>query len=219
MAITTYSELKTEIQSWLADDDIADNTESFIAQCEANMRRTVRIPQLMVKEQVTISDGDRTTDLTALTNTFQDMKYIRILETANNHYRFSPQLQQLSVSQLSEVSKNIEYRPTCFTVYGTTVEYDVEADQDYTAEFFFWKAFDALSDANTSNEILVNHPDLYLWGSLTVAAPFLDNDERIQVWGNFYDSALKDVRRVSIENNLGGPIKTRTRGVPPRKRY
>lgn len=216
MAFDSYANLKTEIQNWLADDDVADYVDSFIATCESSLRRTVRIPSLMTKEQVTISDGDRTTDLASLTASVLDLKHIRILEASTNYSRYAPALDQLNLNQLSENSRNLESRPTMFTVYGTTVEYNVEADQDYTAEFFFWKNFTGLSDANTSNEILVDHPDLYLWGSLTAAAPFLGNDERIQTWGTLYANALAEVKRTAQENNLGGPLKVRTNGHPPR---
>lgn len=219
MSLDSYANLKTEIQNWLADDDIADYVDSFIVACESTMRRTIRIPELMTKEQVTISDGDRTTDLTSLTASVLDLKSIRILEASTNYSRFAPSLQQMNLNQLSEHSLNVESRPTAFTVYGTTVEYNVEADQNYTAEFFFWKNFTALSDANTSNEILVAHPDLYLWGSLTASAPFLGNDERLQVWGNLYANAVAEVRRVAQENNLGGPLKVRTNGVAAPRRY
>ena len=49
----------------------------------------------------------------------------------------------------------------------------------------------ALSSSNTTNDILTNFPDLYLYGSLAETSPFLMQDERLQVWSALYKESVK----------------------------
>jgi hypothetical protein len=57
----------------------------------------------------------------------------------------------------------------------------------------YYKHVNPLSDSNATNEILDNHPDIYLYGALVEAEPYLQNDKRIQTWASFYDRAKKDI--------------------------
>jgi len=48
-----------------------------------------------------------------------------------------------------------------------------------------------LSDSNTTNDVLTEFPDLYLYGSLAETSPFLMQDERLQVWSSLYKESVK----------------------------
>ena len=63
-----------------------------------------------------------------------------------------------------------------FSVSGSTITFDA-----------------ALSDSNTTNDMLTHHPDAYLYGALVEAEPYLQNDKRIQTWSGFYDRAKQDI--------------------------
>lgn len=54
----------------------------------------------------------------------------------------------------------------------------------------YYEQIPALSDSNTSNWLLDAAPDAYLYGSLLQAAPYLAEDERIQVWSTLYAGAV-----------------------------
>lgn len=52
--------------------------------------------------------------------------------------------------------------------------------------------------------LIVNAPDLCLYGSLLEAEPFIKNDARLQVWGNLYSVALDAYRgRMRAEDYSG----------------
>ena len=63
-------------------------------------------------------------------------------------------------------------------------------DQAYAAEVFYFQQLSPLSSTNTTNSVLTEAPDLYLFGALKEAEPFLEHDERIQVWETKYADAL-----------------------------
>jgi hypothetical protein len=58
----------------------------------------------------------------------------------------------------------------------------------------YYAKIPALTVSNTSNLLLVEAPDLYLYGSLLQEAPYLQDDQRITVWGALYDRAMSDLK-------------------------
>ena len=77
-------------------------------------------------------------------------------------------------------------------------------DQAYVAGIHYVVNLDVLSATNASNWVLADHPDLYLYGSLLHAAPFLFDDPRIQAWNTFYETALKRLRSFHKRRNFSG---------------
>ena len=59
----------------------------------------------------------------------------------------------------------------------------------------YYYAFDALSESNTSNWLLEEHPDIYIYGALLEAESFLMNDPRLQVWKMGFEEALKELSK------------------------
>lgn len=59
------------------------------------------------------------------------------------------------------------------------------------------------SDA-AAHWLIVNAPDLLLYGALLEAQPFLMNDKRINVWQVFHDRALQDYRDLMRAQNMSG---------------
>ena len=51
-----------------------------------------------------------------------------------------------------------------------------------------------LSEAAPANPVLAEHPDLYLFGALAEAAPFLRDGEMLAVFAARFDAALTEAR-------------------------
>jgi hypothetical protein len=62
-------------------------------------------------------------------------------------------------------------------------------DDDYPFEVLYYQLPQLLDDANQTNWVTEYAPQLLLYATLLEAAPFLKNDERIQVWQGMYDRA------------------------------
>lgn len=60
-------------------------------------------------------------------------------------------------------------------------------DAEYPVEILYYELPQLLDDANQTNWLTDNAPELLLYASLLEAAPFLKNDERIPVWQQLYD--------------------------------
>ena len=66
----------------------------------------------------------------------------------------------------------------------------------------------ALSDSNTSNIILENYPDLYLFGSCFEGALFLNDTEQSQRFGRIYAKVLQDVMLLEDRAEYSGTVLT-----------
>ena len=67
-------------------------------------------------------------------------------------------------------------------------------DQTYAAKIIYKLKLVALDDTlNTVNWLLRDHPDIYLYGSLLKAEPYLKNDTRIAVWREEFERAVTDL--------------------------
>jgi hypothetical protein len=73
------------------------------------------------------------------------------------------------------------------------LEFIPTPDTTYDGELTYYAKIPSLSDSNTSNWLLAYAPDLYLYGALVEAEPYLKNDERIAVWGELYLRVIADI--------------------------
>jgi len=70
----------------------------------------------------------------------------------------------------------------------------------------------SLSVSVASNWLLVKAPDLYLYGALVHASPFLLDDQRVGLFANMYNSRLDSLQLESDKAlHSGGPLIARTR--------
>jgi hypothetical protein len=68
----------------------------------------------------------------------------------------------------------------------------------------YYKKFDSLSDSTTTNWIILNAPDVYLYGTLLQAEPFLMNDQRIPIWERGLRQAIADLQEQDDKDRHSG---------------
>lgn len=71
---------------------------------------------------------------------------------------------------------------------------DPTPDAAYPITLAYVARIPALSDANPTNWVLQQAPQMYLYASLLEAEPFLANDARAALWGTAYQVALDGLR-------------------------
>jgi hypothetical protein len=84
-------------------------------------------------------------------------------------------------------------KPQYYTVVGNQLEFIPTPDSEYQGELTYYAKIPPLSDSNTSNWLLAYAPDLYLYGALVEAEPYLKNDERVALWGELYLRVIADI--------------------------
>jgi hypothetical protein len=85
-------------------------------------------------------------------------------------------------------------------------------DGEYDAELLYYAKIPALSDSNTSNWLLEESPDLYLYAALIQSAPYLKEDDRINVWAGLYQRLFDDMMLADERARIGSSkLKSRFR--------
>lgn len=185
MALTSYSELKSSIADWLNRGDLTAVIPDFISLAEAQMERKLPTQKMVKRANATID-----TPFSALPSDFLSAKSLILTST-------SPVRQLTFISQDELDAKKHIYsatgKPNYFALVGNQIEVLPAPDSSYTAELTYIATLSKLSDSNTSNWVLARHPDVYLYGSLLQAAPYLRDDERVGLWSSQYQAAMEDM--------------------------
>ena len=200
MSLDTYTNLKIEIADHL-DRDNDSTIDTFIDLAEARHKREVRIREMLARSTLDIS-----TRYVTLPDDFLEMKGMRLLTDPVTI------LNEVNFYEISRVRSESSGKPTYFTVHEE-IELDRTPDQTYTLEHVYYFSLTALSSSNETNAILTKAPDLYLYGALLSAAPYLMNDERIQTWNSLYISALSLVN--GMDRKRAGPLVSKVVGATP----
>lgn len=194
MAITTYSELKTAIADWLNRDDLTSTIPNFIALAEAQMNRTIRHRKMVTRSTATLD-----TPYFAVPSDW--MENIRFLLNTN------PVTPLLYVTPEQMIEDQQVYsssgQPLFFTMIGQQFEVLPTPDSSYSAELLYYAKIPSLSDAAPTNWLLTESPDIYLYAALVQSAPYLKEDERVQVWASLYQKLHDDMMLADERARIG----------------
>jgi hypothetical protein len=204
MALTTYTELKTSIADWLNRSDLTATIPDFISLAEAQIERTLRTRQMLTRTTLTI-DGE-------FESTPADFLETRALKLTSTN-PVSP-LSFMTMDGLDEEATKFTAsgRPKFFGVVGTQFRFVPTPDAVYTSEIVYFAKLSKLSSSVSTNFLLTSSPDIYLYGSLLQAAPYLQDDARIQTWATLYERGLNDLQVADDRGSTsGGNLLTRAK--------
>lgn len=204
MALSTYAELKTSIGDWLNRSDLSATIPDFISLAEAQIERTLRTRQMLVRDDLTF-----TSQYGSIPADYLESKSLKLTST-------NPQtpLSFLTIDAMDEQASHYtaSSKPRFFTVVGDQFRVQPTPDNTYTAELTYYAKLAKLSNSVTSNWLLASSPDVYLYGSLLQAAPYLQDDARIQTWATLYERALNDLQTADDRGaSSGGNLLTRAK--------
>jgi len=205
MALTNYTTLKTSIANWLNRSDLSSEiADDFIVLTEADFNSKLRVRKMIAQSTFTID-----TETEALPTGFLQVRDLYILSGSTKH-----PLRYMTPSQMDQVKGTSQTGiPQAYTILGDTFRFMPKPDSSYSGVLNFYKKFDALSDTNTTNFILTDHPSIYLYGSLFHAANFLGgyNPQQIQTWQQMYATALERLELNDKEDQFSGsPLQIRS---------
>lgn len=184
MPLATYSELQSSIGDWLNRADLSATIPSFIAMAEVAHNRQLRTRQMIKRSTALIGD--------AFTTLPSDM--LEITNAQINGSRVTP-LEFVSMNEADKIRRLYPAGSSkYFTIVGDTLELVPNPSSEVEVEIVYYARIPALSASNQSNWLLLNSPDLYLYGALIASAPYLRDDDRVMVWTSLYKQALADLQ-------------------------
>ena len=186
MSITNFAELQTAVADWLHRTDLTAKIPDFITFAESRINCDL---QANVKE----TDATLVTvigqDYSALPSDFVSPIALNVL--------FSPSAVQQDLPQVLPENLKVSTARTSpyqWAIDGATVAYGQPLDQAYTIILRYLGTF-TLSASATTNWLLTNHPDVYLWGTLLEAAIYAQDSDNIALYGSKFENSLTFVKR------------------------
>ena len=187
MAIATYSDLQVAVANWLARDDLTSRIPEFIALAEAMFNREFRVRAMEQRAQATtVADQVFYTWPTD----FLEVRSIKVQQTP------PVVLSYLTPEQVTTM--DLGDGPTTPRYWS-----DIQASlrllpspvADLTLEIDYCQKLDIASTGDSGNWLIQRHPDVYLYGTLMQAEPYLMNDPRAQTWAQLLNAAVEQMNR------------------------
>ncbi len=201
MALSTYDELQASVADWLNRADLTAVIPDFIVLTEAELRRSLRAKQIRARSTITLdTTGEYTLpagvkEITSL--------YLNGATVKGEIEMTTPERVNLIRSQWGPSGV-----PFMAAVVNGTLLLGPVPDADYTAEIIWDAEITPLSATAPTNWLLTDYPDVYLYGALMHAAPYLKDDERIPVWRDTFAGALDRLEKArdSAEYGANTPV-------------
>ena len=208
MALDNYANLKASIESWSHREDIKGKVDDFIQICESEMYSNSDV-SLRVRSMVSTSAG-----VTNIVDRFQALP-TGFLET--RRYDFDMTGSRPTIDYITPDSMVIRDGSGVPSVYTTTsqIEYDVIPDAVYATNLIYYGKLTGLSDAATTNQVLTDSPNIYLYGSLWALNIWAENDENIMKYRQLFLSAIDGANRADASGNIGVATQKRRRSRNP----
>ena len=206
MALTTYTELKASLADWLNRSDLTSVIPDFISLAEAQMERQLRTRQMIVRATASFAAA---AEYGTVPDDFLEVKSIKLDTNPVTSLTF----QTIdSLDQLSNTTYLSSGKPLYFTVVGNQFRLLPIPDGAYTADLDYYAKLTKLSASVATNWLLTQAPDVYLYGSLLQAAPYLQDDARISVWSSLYLAGLDQLQVADDRGSTsGGALMARAR--------
>jgi hypothetical protein len=213
MAISTYSELQIAITDWMDRSDISGSAEDFITLGEARLNRLLDVVATTTTLTGVVGSGQISTSALSIVEPVS----LYVSNSGNEEFFVTPRA--LGSFPYSED----EGIPNIWAMAENLIKFDRPCDAAYSFRFTYQGRF-ALSDAAPTNELLTNHPDVYLAASIVWGCVYIKDVPNAAMWkqildeftaetksniaqkkrGNLtMDPALTSIRRYNINSDSG----------------
>jgi hypothetical protein len=196
--VTNYSTLQTHIADTLNRSNLTGVIPNFIQQFEAEARRDERFKRLTDVTSFSISaDGAYLpVDFYKLESWYHD---------GGTYYGPIGVVNPDQIGALKGVYGDSGV-PQFVAIVGRQVRFAPEPDATYSTRLTYWRKITNLSATNTTNWLLEEAPDIYLYGALIESAPYLKDDPRLSTWFGLYEQRVEKLWIAEQDRQFGGSI-------------
>ena len=199
--VTTYQELQDHIADTLLRSDLTTVIKTFVQLAEAKFKRNKNFRKISDRGNFSISaDGvSLPSDFQSLESWYHDGgTFFGPIEIVN-----SDMIGHLKGSRFGGRTG----APAFASIVDGKARFAPEPDQTYTTQMIYWRKVASLSASNTTNWLLDDHPDIYIYGSLVHSAPYLKDDPRLAMWQSLHDAAAEELNNATEEEQFSGSLR------------
>jgi hypothetical protein len=209
MALANYQNLKDSAIAWSHRADLDLLIDDFILLAEnefySNPVETLSLRVMEGQATATASTSSRQVTLPA---DFLSNRRIRLQLSTGDH----GELKYRAPEQM--VIQGASGQPRYYTITDV-LEFDRTPDTAYTVEFQYFKKIAALTSEATTNDILTNYPNIYLYGVLHQAFLYATDEVEAAKWQRKFISAIKGANRKDKKGRFGTAPAMRIEGATP----
>lgn len=210
MSITTYATLQSTVADVLNRSDLTDAIKTFIQSAESRLKRDRRARK---QQDRTLSVSADPTDLPT------DFQAIDSLAHDGPTY-YGP-IQILSVAELANIkgqtmTTGVPRYAAVIDGAGTTpprLRFGPPPNATYSLHLVYYLKITPLSDSNTTNWLLLDNPDVYLYATLLESAPYLKDDERMAIWRTEYDARMEELHNAQWNAQWSGQSRQQFKAI------
>lgn len=200
MSLDTYANLQLAVGKLLDRTDLAAYIPDWIALCEAALKRDLK--RTVARQQYTVSD-----EVWTMPSEVDELRSIRLV-TGSPSLDFpiaivTPE----DAADFRAEKSNTAGRPQHAFIAGRDVILAPPPDQLYTIEVTYYVALTPLSASATTNAVLQEAPDAYLYGAAVHSAPFLGDDARLPMWQQMYQATIDALNQKREREEYGGSLR------------
>lgn len=195
---TTYTGLLDEIFGYATRGDIEQIAPTWVAFAEAEFNRSLKHRKMTARKTAVLSSARL-----ALPSDWNDAINIEVSGRVPARLKYrSP----ADIDAERDAAGGLSGVPLYYTIIGDELEVAPVPSSSVTVEMLYRAKVPPLATAST-NWLLQEHPDLYLFGSLAQALPWMEGDARAQSW---VDRAAQILAAVNTQDERarysGGPL-------------
>jgi len=152
------------------------------------------IAPLQIRSMEIISTASTSGQYLALPDNFEKARSIRlVMDGGEIKFQAPEQMRKLASTG----------RPNFFTVVGDEIQFDRVPDSTYTIEIQYYRKPTPISSANQTNEVLTNHPSIYLFGALASIYGYAQDTEQEMMYSQKFISAIKGANKADKKGRYG----------------
>ncbi|MEE9532741.1 MAG: hypothetical protein V3W52_17315 [Syntrophobacteria bacterium] len=208
MSLDTFDNLKAEIIDWSHRDDMDERIDTFVALAEKEMyQNPVHILEVRSGEVLTTSTASTSSRFLALPTGFVEMRRMEI-DLDGGFVEL--------VYRAPESLRSIDGpAQPCFFTITDQIEFDTVPDDTYSINIQHIAEFVALSDSNTTNSVLTNNPNVYLFGGLKHLFHFANDQEQEARYTTLFFNAIQGANKKDQRGRFGPSPQMKVKGVTP----
>lgn len=199
--ITNYSTLQSAIGDYLNRADLTSQIPMFIQFVEADLNTRLRSREMVVRATTTNDE-----EFVELPPDFLQALNLQIVGGKTP-------LRYVTLDEADQIkAAQIYTQVIAYTLVDDAIELVPAPADNVQIEMVYYQCIPALSSTNTTNWLLSKSPDVYLYGALVHAAPFLMDDQRISTFASFYSQRVEALNLDSDRAvHSGSPLVARPR--------
>ena len=198
MSLDTYTNLKTEIQTWMTRSDLSGDVDTMIDLFEAWANRNLRVRQM---EEEALADA---TEYMALPSDFLELRDIQ--------WQGSPRRQLDYVTPAyADIydTSGAAGTPKFYTLVGNQIRLIPAPDSAPSIRIAYWQQIPALSNSQTTNWLLTAYPDAYLYGALLQGNIRTKDPETAGYIKQSFAEVVQEIQKAGRRSNVGSLVQIR----------